>query len=437
MAQIPPSRSGRKAARYGIPVAIAGAAAVTVGLVPALASAGSPDLPKITARQLLAKMAASDSHHMSGTLKVDTDLGLPSLPGASGGGGTSGGPGGPSAGGEQHGGSAGDEGKDAGSAAPQRKLMELASGRHTLRVAADGPERQRVSLVEDAAEYSYIRNGAEAWTYDSATDSAYHAALPKDARDRAHEKRDGRDGLGDGPGQVTPQQAAGRALKAVGDTTSVSVDGTRQVAGRDAYQLVIKPKKAAHSTVGAIRIAVDGKSGAPLAFTLAPKGGGKPVVDAAYTKVDFGKPSAGSFRFSAPKGTKVTERKPGARAGDRARHDRPGTAHGPTGLSGAHTVGKGWDAVAELKAPKDGAHGRPGAAGKTNGERKHPRARGMGPSRANELLDGVTQKVKGDFGTGRVFHTRLVNVLMTDDGAVYAGAVDKEALVRAADAAAE
>ena len=58
-----------------------------------------------------------------------------------------------------------------------------------------------------------------------------------------------------------------------------------------------------------MRIAVDAENGTPLKFTLTPKGGGKPVVEVAYTKVDFGKPAAGTFHFKPPKGTKVTEEK--------------------------------------------------------------------------------------------------------------------------------
>ncbi|MGO4426468.1 DUF2092 domain-containing protein, partial [Streptomyces sp. MCAF7] len=43
--------------------------------------------------------------------------------------------------------------------------------------------------------------------------------------------------------------------------------------------------------------------------------------------------------------------------------------------------------------------------------------------------------VKGDFGSGTVLSTRLVNALITDDGKVFVGAVDKNALIDAADAA--
>lgn len=71
----------RKAARYIVPVAVAGVAAATIGLVPALASSGDPELPKITAQELIEKIAASDEEQLSGTVKVSTDLGIPSLGG--------------------------------------------------------------------------------------------------------------------------------------------------------------------------------------------------------------------------------------------------------------------------------------------------------------------------------------------------------------------
>ncbi|NEE12846.1 DUF2092 domain-containing protein, partial [Streptomyces sp. SID7499] len=150
----------RKAARYIVPVAVAGVAAATIGLVPALASTGDPDLPKISAQQLIENIAASDAEQLSGTFKISTDLGLP-LDGLAGSLMPEG------------------EGKDAGAAAPQDKLMELTSGTHTLRVAADGPERQKLSILGDAAEYSIIHNQGEVWAYDSESDEVYHAEAPE------------------------------------------------------------------------------------------------------------------------------------------------------------------------------------------------------------------------------------------------------------------
>ncbi|NLU72506.1 DUF2092 domain-containing protein [Streptomyces sp. HNM0575] len=461
MAQIQPRTSGRKAVRYGIPAGVAGLAALTIGLVPALANTGAPDLPKISAKELVAKMAASDTQQMSGTVKVSTDLGLPELPGIAGGGKQGGG----LFGGGRHGdGQPGEKGGKGPSADPQQKLMELASGDHTLRVAADGPEKQRVSIVEDASEYSFIHNGDEGWVYDSGSDSAFHMKAPKGAAEKHGEHGKGHGGLHGGLGDVTPQKAAEQALKAADDTTSVTVDGTAKVAGRDAYQLLIKPKGAAHSTVDSVRIAVDADNGTPLKFTLSPKGGGEPAVDVAYTKVGFGKPDAGTFDFKPPKGTDVTEAGPhgkadGRRLGGPSEHVKPGEkgeskklkkfreskefkklrdekpkkgeGFGPAGPGGFDVLGKGWGSVAELDMGKGGASGFPGAgAGGSGGDdAKSPQGK--------QLLDGFSDKVKGDFGTGRVFHTRLVNALMTDDGKVYVGAVTKEGLIKAADAAAK
>lgn len=69
----------RKAARYAVPVAVFGVVAGTIAMVPAFANAGGPDLPKVTAQQLIEKIAASDVQQLSGSAKISTDLGLPSL----------------------------------------------------------------------------------------------------------------------------------------------------------------------------------------------------------------------------------------------------------------------------------------------------------------------------------------------------------------------
>ncbi len=426
MAQIPARGPGRKAARYGVPVAVVAVTAATIGLVPALADSGSPDLAKISAQDLITKMAASKTDQLSGTVKVSTDLGLPALPGMGGGaGGGAAHQGGPFGGDGGSRGHVGKGGKAAQSpAAPRRELMKLSSGDHTLRVAADGPKKQRVSVVEDAAEYTFVHNGREIWTYDSASDSAFHGTAPRGA---AHHGARHRHAAPKGLADLTPQQAAKGALKAAHKTTKVSVDGTTHVAGRDAYQLVLEPKKSAHSTVGSVRIAVDADNGVPLKFTLLPADGGSAAVDIAYTSVDFGKPKAGTFDFTPPKGADVTERTPGA-GRHHAKGDKSAQAHKQAlkkqlrGFNAMDVLGDGWGTVATVQLPDHARHGT--HAGK-----------GLESPRAQKLLDSFTKKVKGDFGTGRVFHTKLVNALLTDDGTVYVGAVTKQGLIEAANAA--
>ncbi|MEU7025263.1 DUF2092 domain-containing protein [Streptomyces sp. NPDC046275] len=394
----------RKASRYIVPVAVAGVAAATIGLVPALAASGDPDLPEITAQQLIEKIAASDTQTLSGTFRISTDLGLPSFAGLL-----------PSAGPSGPGGSS--------TADPSAKLTELVSGAHTLRVAADGPDRQKLTILDGSDEYSLVHNGDDLWAYDSASNEVFH------------EK--GRSPEGGTPEKElpgTPKQLADEVLKAAGDTTSITVGGTAKVAGRDAYQLVIKPKQAG-STVEAVTIAVDASTGTPLKFTLDSVSGGKPVVDAGFTKVDFAKPAADTFDFKAPKGAKVTEGaadKAGKDAG-KAAEDEFGKGFGEEfgkefgglfgGLdagdkgAGPEIIGEGWTTVAKLNT------GAP--APKTD----------EAPKEVQGFLDALGDKVSGKFGSGTVFKTKIVNVLMTDSGTVYVGAVTPDKLVAVADSA--
>jgi outer membrane lipoprotein-sorting protein len=374
----------RRAARYGVPAAVIGIAAGTIGLVPAIADSGSPDLPKITAEELIEKIAASDVQQLSGTVRISTDLGLPDLGGLESG---------------MLSGAAGADGEGS-SADPAARLTELASGSHTLRVAADGPDRHKVSLLEDAAEYSLIHNGKDVWGYDSASNEVYHATA--DEHGGKHEKQ----------APATPQDLAEEALKAVDDTTSVTVDGTAQVAGRDAYKLLIEPKQTG-STVGAISIAVDAETGLPLKFTLTPASGGAAVVDAGFTQVSFAEPAASTFDFTPPKGAKVTEDD----SVEAPAHAGKSEEDLAKGFQGAEVVGEGWNAVAVLDTGAEGGVPTEAAGGELGG-----------------FLGSFGDRVSGDFGSGTVFKTRLINALITEDGTVYVGAVTKDALVKAADA---
>ncbi|MEU6576064.1 DUF2092 domain-containing protein [Streptomyces sp. NPDC046805] len=416
-------RSGRqKAARYIVPAVVVGVAAATIGLVPALADSGDPDLPKITAQQLIEKIAKSDVQQVSGTVKVSTDLGLPDL------------------GGLENGILPGGSGRgDRSSADPSAKLTELASGTHTLRVATDGPDKRKLSLIEKAAEYSLIRNGKDVWGYDSKSNEVFHSAAARDGKAHGHFDREGE-------APATPKDFADKMLKSVDDTTSVTVDGTAQVAGRDAYKLLVKPKQSG-TTVGAISIAVDAKTGMPLKFTLTPSSGGAAVVDAGFTQVSFAKPAASTFDFTPPKGAKVAEGDKGRMAPAPAPHSKPGAAlpkgftghrgftghkgfKGPDGFTGHkrgegfkghpegfHVLGKGWNAVAVLDTGEKGGVPSGRAGGDLNG-----------------FLSSFGDPVHGAFGKGTVFSTRLINALITDDGKVYVGAVNKGALVKAANA---
>ncbi|MFJ4632694.1 outer membrane lipoprotein carrier protein LolA [Streptomyces sp. NPDC088847] len=386
-------RSGRRrAARYIVPVTVVGVAAATIGLVPALADSGDPNLPKVTAQQLLDKIAKSDVQQLSGTVKISTDLGLPDLGGL-----------------ESSMLSGATKSGDGSSADPSAKLTELATGTHTLRVAADGPDRQKVSLLENAAEYSLIHNGKDVWGYDSKSNEVYHGTTAAGGA-KSDETR------------ATPKGLTDEALKSVDDTTSVTVDGTEHVAGRDAYKLLIKPKQSG-TTVGTISVAVDAKTGLPLKFTLTPASGGAAVVDVGFTQLSLAKPAASTFDFKTPKGAKVTTEDGATKA--TPDHAAPFGDHGKAdkglgkGADEPTVIGKGWNSIATFDT---GGQGIPTGSSAGGGD-------------LGGFLGSLGDQVKGDFGKGTVFSTRLVNALVTDDGKVYVGAVTKSALVKAADAA--
>ncbi|WP_436737337.1 LolA family protein [Streptomyces sp. BBFR102] len=405
-------RPGRLAARYGVPVAVIGVAVATIGLVPALAAGGDPDLPEITAQELVEKIAASETDWFSGTVKVSVDLGLPSFGGLD----LS----------ELAGSLGGEEGTGGSTATPEEKLTSLASGTHTLRVAADGPDRQKLTFVDGADEYSLIRDGGRAWAYDGSTGEALRT---EDTAPRGDRPAD------DHVSGMSPKELAAKALDAADETTRVTVDGTTSVADRDAYQLALTPRDSG-STVKAVRIAVDAETGTPLKFTVAPADGGKALLDAGFSEIDFTRPAAGTF--APPKDAEITDADaldPGApgkatsgkdtedgvhadapKDAEAALNSLPGPFADLAAAEGTEVHGKGWASVAELTFPK--GEGLPTGSGSD--------------APGGFSLDSLGKQVKGDFGTGTLFSTRVVNALVTEDGRAFVGAVTEERLVEVA-----
>ncbi|WP_053170436.1 LolA family protein [Streptomyces sp. SBT349] len=254
---------------------VAGIAAVGAGLWPALASDGSPDLPEVTAEELIVRIAEADTAQLSGTVQVDADLGVPDLGGML-------------------------DGVLSGIEGPAGRLAELATGDSTLEVAVDGQDRQRVSVESGSDEFSVIRNGDRVWAYDSETNTVYEAQVPEEARDAAH----GDGGAEGWTSTLTPHELAERLLEAAGEHADISVDGTAQVAGRSAYQLVVTPK-AEDGQVGETRISVDGETGVPLAITA--DGPDGRALDVAFSQIDYAQPPGAVFDFTPPSDAEVLE----------------------------------------------------------------------------------------------------------------------------------
>ncbi|MFD8478787.1 outer membrane lipoprotein carrier protein LolA [Kitasatospora sp. NPDC059673] len=376
-------RAGRRrtAVRIGVPVAIAAVVATGIGLVPALASDESPNLPAISAQDLIAKALSANTDTFSGTVRVNADLGLPTaltdLASGSG----------------PLGEMARGAGAKTGSADPQMKAVELLGGSHTLSVVSDGPDRQRLTLSGQKSGYELVHNGDQVWAYDRSSQQALHLT---GAGTDGH-RPDGKEGIG----SITPQDIAKQLLEHSSATTSVTVDGTERVAGHAAYKLSIKPKQAG-STVAEIRVSIDAEKGLPLAVQLRTVDGAT-AFDVRFGTLSYAKPEAKTFEFSVPKGAKVVEQSAKEHAAN-PMPSVPGLPSLPTGGADgakAGVIGEGWTAIARGEAGADAAKGIAKFAGR---------------------------EVKG----GTLVSTRVVNALITKDGKIYMGAVTPETLEQAA-----
>jgi outer membrane lipoprotein-sorting protein len=257
---------------------------------------------------------------------------------------------------------------------------------------------------------------------------------------------------------VTPVQAVNRLLAAIGQTTSVTVAGTTEVAGQPAYQLAIAPKSP-QSLIGRIVVAVDASSYLPLSLQVFARGSSSPAFSIGFTSITLGRPAMSNFTFTPPPGAHVKTVKlpaagsfaargqaaigvPAARcllrnvhAGSpgpalraalraaRAAAVHQGAVHqGAVGLArpgllpfgaalpaGTTTFGQGWLTVAAIPAPA--------------------LAQGSGQTGAMlGLLRKMATPVYGSWGSGRLLRTSMISALITSKGTILVGAVTPSVL---------
>jgi outer membrane lipoprotein-sorting protein len=356
-----------RALRWSAPVVAVAAIAVAASGV--LNADANPPLPARTAAQLLVDLETSQVNGLSGTIVQNAKLGLPQLPST--------GPGSDSS------------------------LFSLLAGSHTMRVWAAGPTKHRVALLGNLGESDVIHNGSDVWMWDSSTKTATHYRLPAGTESKKPDIS--------APADLTPQEAADAALKAIDPTTAISTDGTASVAGRSAYELVLTPKDA-RSLVGQVRIALDAEAHIPLRVRVYAKGSnGSPAYEVGFTRISLTTPGEEEFRFTPPPNTTVRESN--------------GTPADKTGMpkaadGDAKIIGKGWAsvvAIPNVKLPSgDATKGADGGQGELVG-----------------VLDRMP-KVSGGWGSGRLLSGSLFSALLTDDGRLYVGLVSPDALYAAA-----
>ncbi|MDR7325389.1 outer membrane lipoprotein-sorting protein [Catenuloplanes niger] len=381
---------------------IPAAAAVTIigggAAVGALAAGADSVLPQRSAAELLVDLQNAKVDGLSGTVVQSADLGLPGIAKL-----------------------AADVGGETGN------LGSLVAGTNTLRVWHSEPDKSRVALVGTLGQTDVIRNGTDVWIWQSAGNTAQHWTVPAEHADDAPLPL-----ASDLP--TTPQEAADQALAAVDPTTEVVVGRSAKVAGRDAYELILRPRDDA-SLVGEVRLAIDGEHKIPLRVEVLAKKDSVSAFKIAFTQVDFGRPDAEQFAFNPPPGGTVTEgnakdlEDATAEAGkeptaeERAAMDKVAEAAQPK------TVGEGWTTV--LTVDLNAAQGAVPGSEKQSGKPESAPEDGLSADQLSALSETFPE-VSGAWGKGNLLSSNLFSVLVTDEGKLYAGLVAPEKLYEVA-----
>jgi len=382
--------------RWLVPTAVV---AVTAGITSAssIAPAGAdpvPVLPVLTPAQLLDKVRNVQVMTLTGDISLSSHLGLPSL---------------------------GSFGVRTGT------LIELLTGTHTAHVSVDGPEHVRIALDAPQAESDWIRNGNDAWSWDSSTQHVLHTTLPAAAAGDASAEPS----ADETTPKLDPVAAANQLLASIDPTTLVTVRTPGYVAGRPVYELVVAPRSD-KSTIGDGVISVDAATGLPLAVRVDAKATGKPAVDVRFTSVSFDKPASSTFEFAPPPGSTVEEASdptqllPFGRTDGEGRHHRRdnaaasanGTDTGATAALGSDplatatrarskmtTIGTGWESVAIVSSASIGGQ-------------------------FQALFDNAPVVQVGSH-SAHLVSTSLINALVLDDGRLAIAAMTPDALAAA------
>ncbi|MGH3436906.1 MAG: LolA family protein [Sciscionella sp.] len=348
-------------------VAGAGVLAGVVGLAVLAAPAGAgpaPALPTVSPQALVQSVMTAKPAALNGTVELDNELGLPALPG----------------------------------------MSELANGKTDMQVATDGKSKGKLSLPQNNTEQeTVVDNGKTIWVYDSAKRSATRYSVPTEGTAK-HEfaKHKG--------AKANPATIAKQTISAMRKTSTVTIDGTTTVAGRDAYQLVLTPKPTEKTLLRQVRVSIDSQTRMPLRLDVYGNGSANPVLAIGFTSLNLGPQDPASFTFTPPAGVKVID-------GNAKVKSAPSTQRMNAGLGALdiNAIGHGWDTVVVGKVP----------AGMLSGTAGRSAQGGTDPM---QLLSRFGKHVSGTWGEGWIVHTKVANVLITSDGRVAAGFVPQQVL---------
>ena len=200
---------------------------------------------------------------------------------------------------------------------------------------------------------------------------------------------------------TNPQAVAEYAMAQVGDSSQVSVGTDHFHAGRTAYELIITPNSDV-SLIASIVISIDSEFGIPLAVTVNSTEQVEPAIQIGFESISFQDQDESLFSFTPPAGTTVTNlNELGSQAKDMEMFMSEEEMAELEAKSAARPeptmIGDSWDTVIHMPASDSGE--------------------------LDMLSEGLFAELMTEVDGGKVFSTPVMNVLVTDSGDIYAGAV--------------
>lgn len=281
--------------------------------------------------------------------------------------------------------------------------MELIAGEHRIRVYV-GETGVRSQILDPLAQRDFIASGNTVWIYDSREQTAAYAevdeAKAQASKDAAMLRLDAY-AAEIGLDLTNPQAVAEYAMAQVGDSSQVSVGTDHFHAGRTAYELIITPNSDV-SLIASIVISIDSEFGIPLAVTVNSTEQVEPAIQIGFESISFQDQDESLFSFTPPAGTTVTNlNELGSQAKDMEMFMSEEEMAELEAKSAARPeptmIGDSWDTVIHMPASDSGE--------------------------LDMLSEGLFAELMTDVDGGKVFSTPVMNVLVTDSGDIYAGAV--------------
>lgn len=283
-------------------------------------------------------------------------------------------------------------------------VLSFLSGTQNANIYVNGLNAERVQILDPMSERDFIHNGSDIWYYDAGKQMVIHHTLT--AAEQTPATPSSTLDTSKLPFDInSPASVANYFINKAGASTTFTVGRAARVAGRDAYTLTLTPKSAG-SLVESVTLSIDGTNGLPLGVTVKAVGQSSPAFELAFTSIKFATPDASVFEFTPPTGTKVKEI-----ASPEITKPAGSTEQTPTAAEQGQLnklLSEGWSAVVEIPAVQA--------------------ASALAAIKGNPLYGDFTRLVAG----GRVLSTALLNVLITDDGRIFAGAVTPQTLLEAA-----